>query len=231
MAAIRADIERGGGYLATLLLSATEERLAKLDVTGDLANTANADDFKADVSGIPALVAAEVLVTPDNKIATNAENQVAVDIDSLDGGFTDDDRAQQAAILAKLETFNAAAITIQSPVLQNGALQLVKGDDYTTPDGRSLLFTLTGLGVAIGDIASIGFSVKRSELDDDALFAVDTEFEASGDDVLVTVELESAQTLLLSTRLLHPFYLTLTLDNGHTITKLVGSIEVVAGGG
>src|SRR5690606_24844746 len=52
VAAIRADLERSGGNLAELLARATEARLAKLDVAGELAHTGNADLFKADLSAV-----------------------------------------------------------------------------------------------------------------------------------------------------------------------------------
>lgn len=81
VAAFRADFERVGGMLAltagdlaTLLARATELRLAKLDVTGTLAHTDNANTFKADVSGVATQLSLDAVLSAAEAAAASADS-------------------------------------------------------------------------------------------------------------------------------------------------------------
>lgn len=165
VAAIRADLERGGGHLATLLLRATEARLAKLDVSGTLAHTGNANDFKADVSGLATATALDALPTAgenasaaagailsnaSNKLLTNASGHVTSTNGGGGGGgdsvWSEEEKDavvdQVAALNAKGIDVIRVAVASTPPVFQGTRLTLVRGDAYLAAAGTAIARTI-----------------------------------------------------------------------------------------
>jgi hypothetical protein len=142
------------GNVSSLLSTSTEERLSKLDVTGTLANTDNADTFKSDALiddvtvGLLSLTALQQLIQTDTTLTTANEGSV-VKIAQGASGLSAADIASEilyaspslysaGSVGNKISTLGTGVIQVISPVTSSGVVTIIAGDDYI--DSRQLSF-------------------------------------------------------------------------------------------
>jgi hypothetical protein len=126
---------------------------AKLNVSGTLAHTDNANLFKADVSNL----SADVNVVEVNGVPVNSIDDFKADVSML-ATLSDLEALEQiiagievevdfTEILESLSQINtkisSTTIQILSPLDSTGTvLTVIQGDDYLVADGRNILFTI-----------------------------------------------------------------------------------------
>ena len=127
VAAIRSDMERPGGNLATLLSRLTADRatyLDKLNVTGVLAHTGNAATFQADVSGLSTYDGSDTAGVTALLDRLTADRATYLDKLNVAGVLANTDNADTfKADVAGLSTFNPATDEIESGVTYEKAWQ------------------------------------------------------------------------------------------------------------
>ena len=126
--------------------------------------------------------------------------------------------AQLTAIKAKTDTIGALSVTVTAPVAADGAIQIIRGDDYLQTDGRSLSFAITsGPSIAGGTVA---LRVRVSEA------VVEYAGVITGA-AACYVQLTTAQTSLLPGSSDYPYDLQATLSNNSIVTLQQGQLSVV----
>jgi hypothetical protein len=123
------------------------------------------------------------------------------------------------------------AVTIVSPVVQGGNVQIVRGDDYANADGRALTFDIsdpTGTGLPSLTGATVRLKTGLPNRPNLAVLNVTgTVVTATGTTRTVRFELTSAQTAVL-VPIAYNFDVEATLSTGRVITLLQGQCIVLA---
>jgi len=123
-------------------------------------------------------------------------------------------------------------VSIVSPVLASGSVQLVRGDDYADADGRALTFNISdpsGAGIPSLTGATVRFKTAPAWMSGTGigLNAVGVVVTATGTTRTVRFELTSVQTAGLPPAV-HNFDVEATLSGGRIITLLQGQCTVRA---
>jgi len=123
------------------------------------------------------------------------------------------------------------AVTIVSPVLTSGSVQLVRGDDYANADGRALTFNISdpsGAGIPSLTGATVRFKTAPPGMSGTGtgLNVTGTVVTATGTTRTVRFELTSAQTVSLPPAA-HSFDVEATLSTARVITLLQGQCIVL----
>jgi hypothetical protein len=123
------------------------------------------------------------------------------------------------------------AVTIVSPVLSSGNVQIVRGDDYSNADGRALTFDIsdpTGTGLPSLAGATVRLKTGLPNRPNLAVLNVTgTVVTATGTTRTVRFELTSAQTAVL-VPIAYNFDVEATLSTARVITLLQGQCIVLA---
>lgn len=118
------------------------------------------------------------------------------------------------AIEARL---GAAVVEVTSPVVQDGTIRIVQGDDYLSIDGRAIVSAIDGApdltDATVTLRVSSGLDVEASSVD------------AGGETQTVTIEMTSEQTAALAA-MAHGVWLVAELAGGSIVTLLVGRLIV-----
>lgn len=111
---------------------------------------------------------------------------------------------------------------VMSPVLQDGNIRLVKGNDYKELDGRQLTWTERGGGWPDLTDATVLFIIHRP-----SFFSQQVEItQATGNAKSLAVELTSEQTQRFDSRT-YTYELEATLSSGSIVTLLQGHIQII----
>jgi hypothetical protein len=122
------------------------------------------------------------------------------------------------------------AVTIVSPVLSSGNVQIVRGDDYANADGRALTFDISDPGNFLPSLVGATVRLKTGLPNRPNLAVLNvtgTVVTATGTTRTVRFELTSAQTAVL-VPIAHNFDVEATLSAGRVITLLQGQCIVLA---
>ena len=122
------------------------------------------------------------------------------------------------------------AVTIVSPVLQGGNVQIVRGDDYANADGRALTFEISDPSSALPSLTGATVRLKTGLPNRPNLAVVNqigTVVTATGTTRTVRFELTSAQTAPL-VPIAYNFDVEATLSSARVITLLQGQCIVLA---
>ncbi len=125
----------------------------------------------------------------------------------------------------------APAVTIVSPVVQGGTVQIVRGDDYANADGRALTFNISdpsGAGIPSLTGATVRFKTAPAWMSGTGtgLNVVGTVVTGTGTTRTVRFDLTSAQTASLPPAV-HKFDVEATVS-ARVITLLQGQCTVLA---
>jgi hypothetical protein len=140
-------------------------------------------------------------------------------------------RATPADVTNALAGGGPPAVTVVTPVLSGGNMQIVRGDDYANADGRALTFNIsdpTGSGLPSLTGATVRLKTglpNRPNLPN--LNVIGTVVTATGTTRTVRFELTSAQTAVL-VPIAYYFDVEATLSTGRVITLLQGQCIVLA---
>ncbi len=122
------------------------------------------------------------------------------------------------------------AVTIVSPVLSSGNVQIVRGDDYANADGRALTFDISDPGNFLPSLAGATVRLKTGLPNRPNLAVLNvtgTVVTATGTTRTVRFELTSAQTAVL-VPIAYNFDVEATLSTSRVITLLQGQCIVLA---
>jgi hypothetical protein len=140
-------------------------------------------------------------------------------------------RATPADVTNALAGGAPPAVTIVSPVVQGGNVQIVRGDDYANADGRALTFNIsdpTGNGLPSLTGATVRLKTGLPNRPNLAVLnVIGTVVTATGTTRTVRFELTSAQTAPLLP-ITYNFDLEATLSTNRVITLLQGQCIVLA---
>ncbi len=140
-------------------------------------------------------------------------------------------RATPADVTNALAGGGPPAVTLISPVLSGGNMQIVRGDDYSNADGRALTFNIsdpTGSGLPSLAGATVRLKTGLPNRPNLAVLNVTgTVVTATGTTRTVRFELTSAQTAPL-VPIAYNFDVEATLSTGRVITLLQGQCIVLA---
>lgn len=145
-----------------------------------------------------------------------------------------------ASVLAKL---NAAIVRVTSPVVDDGSLEIVAGDDYRSADGKALAWTVRDWsGPALGTINVVLRFVRQADYlaagtnsHVSAALEVTGTVSAAGDDALFEVELTAEQSASLeavasgANRFNYVYQLVATDGDSHKQTMALGGATVKRG--
>lgn len=140
------------------------------------------------------------------------------------------------AIQVKTDQLSPGRIMVQSPVLQNGTIEIVAGDDYSVSAGTPLEIRITDyVGMSLVDATAelrITTEDKYNEgTSTSELTVTDPSPEMQGADAVFTFEMTAAQTVALATsppddQLNHTHQLAVIAAGGEVHTALVGALTV-----
>jgi len=138
-----------------------------------------------------------------------------------------------ASIAAAIQSLGAISFTIVSPLMQNGSLTLVRGDDYFNADGRAITFTFSAGSQPNLTGATIALSGKISQGNENAgasSYSTAGVVSAGGSgQQTVYVELSTTLTAGLAIgAMAYDFALIATLSDGHVVTLSQGTLTVKA---
>lgn len=136
------------------------------------------------------------------------------------GSIKHDLNALLTSILQKVST---TKLTVVSPVLKDGSLEIVQGDDYTAVNGRPILFTLEPCPYAAGATAKISIKSRDNrQVFSTALTILGTTLTG----IEVRCELPRSFTASLSNRK-YLFDIQVTLPTGEVATPVIGGMVQV----
>jgi hypothetical protein len=138
------------------------------------------------------------------------------------------------AIAAAIQNLGAISFTLVSPIMQNGSISIVAGDDYYNADGRALTWTssagvwpnLTGATIALTGNLSPSIPPNGGSRSYNVAGVV----SAGGTGTQsVYVELPKATTIAMAVgAMAYDFALIATLSDGHLATLAQGTLTVKA---
>jgi hypothetical protein len=123
------------------------------------------------------------------------------------------------AIKTKTDTISAGAMYVSSPVLTNGRITLVKGDDYKNADGRALFATTTFSNAPSLTGGGVTFKIKNGT-------AVTTKSGTITGASACYVEMGTADTDALAVGD-YAYDLEAALSNGDIVTLAQGTLTVI----
>ena len=138
-----------------------------------------------------------------------------------------------ASIAAAIQSLGDISFTLVSPVMQNGALTIVRGDDYFNADGRAITWTASGgvwpnlAGATIALVGSLSASAYSSGTKNYDVAGVVSE-SGSGTQAVYVELPESVTGSLAVGASAYDFALVATLADGHVATLAQGSLTVKA---
>lgn len=161
------------------------------------------------------VIAAAILKTPANLIATNSDNSVNADITISSGDITE----IADGVVAQL---GGATITLVSPLSSDGSqLLLTTGDSYTAANGQSFKFNITGQAALVGTIPHLRLNGVSSDFATAPAIVSGTQ-QIIFNDVLVT----ATANLTVGT---YPYQIRFEDGLGNVATVIQGYAIVKAG--
>lgn len=131
-----------------------------------------------------------------------------------------------AGVKNRIFSMGADSLTIQSPVLSGGTVELVRGGDYRVADGRALAFTITGpMILALApSLASV-----RLIIDSVATLQVLGTFITTLQGVDLSFDITAAQTRTIP-KTSTSYYIEGTTTSGHDLPLTKGALFIRHGG-
>lgn len=131
-------------------------------------------------------------------------------------------------IKTKTDLISTGIISVISPVLRSGALQIVRGDDYNNSDSRAIDFTNTDGDWPDLTGATVVFTAKNAKTDNTDFSASMSVVTPTGANQKVRLELTDVQTNTLKIGK-HSYDVQVTLASSRVVTlqRMVQGFEVL----
>lgn len=160
--------------------------------------------FTCAIPALPGTVAAPVMYQPVVFIQAGASPAIT------DGMWepyilywNGTDVITELTIYNQIAALSASGVTLTSPVLQDGSIQIIQGDSYTTANGRALVWSVPTASIPSMAGATVSFALQTAQAFNalgftNPVLSVTGSISTSGASTLFTVELTSAQTQALA---------------------------------
>lgn len=168
--------------------------------------------------------------------AAEVNAQCDTALSDYDGPTTAEMDAGHAEITAKTNLLAPGRIVMVSPVLENGDIELVAGDDYSVAEGTPIVITIVSYsGMSLTDATAELRIATRANYEAGSsaneLIVTDLTPEMPSADAIFTFEMTAAQTEDLATsppdeQLNHVYQLVLIAAGGEESTLIISSLTV-----